>query len=69
MTPFVRTARLVPLAGATLKMEVVEGPVEALSLTTECGCDDPPTYVPSVVVAGYEAPLSACESDTDLTAW
>jgi hypothetical protein len=70
MTPYVRTARLVSLAGAQFKMEIVEGHASALALTLEQhDGHGPPVYGPAVVVDGHAAPLALCTSDADLPAW
>ena len=70
MIPFVRTARLVSLAGAQFKMEIDEGHASALALTLEQhDGHGPPVYGPAVVVAGHVAPLALCTSDADLPAW
>jgi hypothetical protein len=61
MTPYVRTARLVSLAGAQLKMEIVEGYPTSLALTDALD--------PALVLHGDTVALAACTSDADLPGW
>lgn len=61
MTPFVRTARLVSLAGVTMKTELVTGHPSAFALTND--------FAPALVLHGETVALAACTSDADLPAW